>query len=116
LIDPTNEGLFEQRFAALETARGWSPRVLSRLESAIRHGSDRDMFRINPLTFGTRFGIAEPEAIDLFVHSSAVGLFEMDWLLLPDVRLRRRKLWKSQGSGRQVLLSNVPLRLRIRPG
>jgi class 3 adenylate cyclase len=82
LIDPTNEGLFEQRFAALETARGWSPRVLSRLESAIRHGSDRDMFRINPLTFGARFGIAEPEAIDLFVHSSAVGLFEMDWLLL----------------------------------
>ena len=82
LTDPTNERLFEQRFAALETARGGSPRVLSRLESAIRHGSDRDLFRINPLAFGVRFGIAEAEAIDLFVHSSAVGLFEMDWLLL----------------------------------
>jgi class 3 adenylate cyclase len=82
LTDPTNERLFEQRFAALETARGWSPRVLSRLESAIRHGSDRDLFRINPLAFGAKFGIAETEAIDLFVHSSAVGLFELDWLLL----------------------------------
>jgi class 3 adenylate cyclase len=82
LINPTNESIFEQRFAALETARRWSPRVLSRLEEAIRHGSDRDLFRINPMAFGARFGIAEAEAIDLFVHSSAVGLFEMDWLLL----------------------------------
>jgi len=82
LINPTNESLFEQRFGALETARRWSPRVLSRLEAAIRHGSDRDLFRINPLAFGARFGIAEAEAIDLCVHSSAVGLFEMDWLLL----------------------------------
>jgi class 3 adenylate cyclase len=81
-MDPTNENVFEPRFAALETARAWSPRVLSRLESAIRRGSDRDMFRINPLAFGLKFGIAEPEAIDLFVHASAAGLFEMDWLLL----------------------------------
>ena len=73
---------FERRFAALETARAWSPRVLSRLELTIRTGTDRDLFRINPLTFGTRFGITEPEVIDLFVHASAVGLFEIDWLLL----------------------------------
>lgn len=56
--------------------------MLSRLESTIRHGSDRDLFRINPLAFGMRWGIAEAETIDLFVHASAVGLFEMDWLLL----------------------------------
>ena len=82
LVDSTNEDVFELRFAALETARAWSPRVLSRLETAIRRGSDRSLFRINPLTFGRNLGIAEPEAIDLFVHASAAGLFEMDWLLL----------------------------------
>jgi class 3 adenylate cyclase len=82
LTDPTNETVFEHRFAALETARAWSPRVLSRLESSIRRGSDRDLFRINPLAFGLKFGIAEPEAIDLFVHGCSAGLFEMDWLLL----------------------------------
>jgi hypothetical protein len=82
LMDPTDENVFEPRFAALETARAWSPRVLSRLESAIRRGSDRSLFRINPLAFGFNFGIAEPEAIDLFIHASAAGLFEMDWLLL----------------------------------
>jgi hypothetical protein len=32
------------------------------------------------------------EAIDLFLHATANGLFEMDWLLVcPPVRLRRRE-------------------------
>jgi len=77
-----NEPLLEDRFAALEVARSWRPRVLSRLESVIRNGTDRDLFRINALAFGAKSGIAEPEVIDLFVHAAAVGLFEMDWLLL----------------------------------
>ncbi len=37
---------------------------------------------IYPLKFATWFGVAESEAVDLFVHASAIGLFEMDWLLL----------------------------------
>ena len=77
-----NEQLLEDRFAALEVARSWKPRVLSRLESLIRNGSDRDLYRINALAFGAKTGIAEAEAIDLLVHAAAIGLFEMDWLLL----------------------------------
>ena len=76
-----NEPLLEDRFAALEVARSWKPRVLSRLESFIRNGTDRDLYRINALAFGARTGIAEAEAIDLLVHAAAIGLFEMDWLL-----------------------------------
>ena len=38
LSNPLNEAAFEQRFAALETARTWSSRVLSRLKSTNRHG------------------------------------------------------------------------------
>ncbi len=45
-----NEHLLEERCAALEVARAWKPRVLSRLESLIRNGTDRELFRINPLT------------------------------------------------------------------
>ena len=77
-----NEQLLEDRFAALEVARSWKPRVLSRLELLIRNGSDRDLYRINALAFGAKTGIAEAEAIDLLVHAAAIGLFEMDWLLL----------------------------------
>ena len=77
-----SESVLEQAFGSLEGARKWSPRVVSRLESMVRHGEDRDLFRINPLKFATQFGIAEPEAVDLFVHASAIGLFETDWLLL----------------------------------
>ncbi len=77
-----NEPLLEERFSALEVARSWKPRVLSRLESLIRNGTDRELYRINAHAFGTKSGIPETEAIDLLVHAAAVGLFEMDWLLL----------------------------------
>ncbi len=68
--------------AALESARTWSPRVVSKLESHIRSADDAGLFRINPMTFAAEKGIAEDEAIDLFLHASALGLFEMNWILL----------------------------------
>jgi class 3 adenylate cyclase len=77
-----DEQLLEQRFAALEAARGWSPRVVSRLETLIRSGDDAALFRINPLQFASERRIPEPEAIDLLLHATAHGLLEMDWLLL----------------------------------
>jgi hypothetical protein len=52
-----NEPLLEDRFAALEVARSWKPRVLSRLESLIRNGTDRDLYRINALAFGAKTGM-----------------------------------------------------------
>lgn len=77
-----DEKLLESRLASLESARAWSPRVVSKLESHIRTGDDADVFRINPIGFAADKGIAEPEAIDLFLHATALGLFQMNWLLL----------------------------------
>jgi class 3 adenylate cyclase len=77
-----NESLLEERFSALETARAWSPRVMSRLEALVRQGDDKALYRVNPIRFAAERGIAEAEAIDLFLHATANGLFEMDWLLL----------------------------------
>lgn len=76
-----NELLLEQRFAALEAA-AWSPRVMSRLGAHIRSGDDAALFRINPMQFARERGVPETEAVDLFLHGTAHGLFEMDWLLL----------------------------------
>ena len=77
-----NEKLLDERLAALKSARAWSPRVVSKLESHIRSAEDAGLLRINPLTFAAEKGLAEEEAIDLFLHASALGLFDMNWILI----------------------------------
>jgi hypothetical protein len=77
-----DEPALDERLARLEAARAWSPRVVSRLEALIRSGDDAALFRINPFTFAAERGLGEQEAIDLFLHASASGLFETDWLLI----------------------------------
>ncbi|MGE5625824.1 MAG: DUF5939 domain-containing protein [Bacillota bacterium] len=77
-----DEKLFEQKLAALEQARAWSPRVIAKLESAVRGGDDYSLFRVNPLKFAADKGVAEDETIDLFLHAAKLGLFEMNWELL----------------------------------
>ena len=79
LID---ERALDERLARLEVARPWSPRVVSRLEALIRTGKDGELFRVNPFTFASQRGLDEEEVIDLFLHATAQGLFEMDWLLI----------------------------------
>ena len=82
MISPINETLLEERLSKLEKARTWSARVISRLEALIRLGADDELFRINPARFAVGKGIGEAEAIDLFLYAVAVGLFEMNWMLL----------------------------------
>jgi class 3 adenylate cyclase len=77
-----NEELLDDRLAKLETARSWSPRLLSRLETHIRSADDEALFRINPLTFARERSLREEEVIDLFLYATSLGLFGMDWLLL----------------------------------
>lgn len=77
-----HEKILDERLAALEGARAWSPRVISKLESHIRTADDGALFRINPIRFAAEKNIAEAETIDLFLHGAFLGLFEMDWLLL----------------------------------
>jgi class 3 adenylate cyclase len=77
-----DEATLDERLARLEAARPWSPRVVSRLEALIRNGDDGALFRVNPLAFAAERGMAEDEAVDLFLHATALGLFQMDWLLI----------------------------------
>ncbi|MEI9925407.1 MAG: DUF5939 domain-containing protein [Bradyrhizobium sp.] len=77
-----DEKKLEERLVALEAAKSWSPRVVSRLEMLLRSGTDEALFRVNPIQFAAEKSIAEAEAIDLFLHACVAGLFEMDWLLV----------------------------------
>lgn len=77
-----NETLLDEKLASLEKARQWSPRVVSRIESLIRSGDDLSLFRVNPIRYAKEKGMDEQEGIDLFLHATAIGLFEMNWSLL----------------------------------
>lgn len=73
------ERLLESKMTEIEQARSWSPRVISKFETLIRSGDDLSLYRINPLAFARDRAIAEAESIDLFLHATRSGLFEMSW-------------------------------------
>src|SRR6201984_1144384 len=77
-----DEKKLEERLVALEAAKSWSPRVVSRLEMLLRSGKDEALYRINPIQFATEKSIAEAEGIDLFLHGCVAGLLDMAWLLV----------------------------------
>ncbi|MEP7358216.1 MAG: DUF5939 domain-containing protein, partial [Anaerolineales bacterium] len=79
---PIDESVLERRLTELEKAHDWNPRVISRLETFIRTADDYDLFRINPLQYGSTHGLSETDAIDLFLYAAKVGLVEMDWQIL----------------------------------
>jgi len=77
-----DERLLERRMTEIEQARAWSPRVVSKFETLIRSGDDLSLYRVNPLAFARDRAIAEGEAIDLFLHATRCGLFDMAWDVL----------------------------------
>ncbi|NTU78043.1 MAG: adenylate/guanylate cyclase domain-containing protein [Chloroflexales bacterium] len=74
-----NDQQLEAQLARLEQARPWSPRVMSKLETFIRAAPDVDLFRVNPIQYALERSMTEAEAVDLFLHATKIGLFEMDW-------------------------------------
>lgn len=77
-----DETLLDEKLEALEAARSWSPRVISRLESFIRTADDWALFRVNPYQYAADRNLSEVEAVDLFLHAAKIGLFEMEWHLI----------------------------------
>lgn len=74
-----NEQQLDRQLGQLEQARPWTPRVMSKLEAFIRSAPDFDLFRVNPVQYAQERSMSAAEALDLFLHASRIGLFEMDW-------------------------------------
>jgi class 3 adenylate cyclase len=81
-IGQVNEGELEQRLGLVEMARSWSPRVIAKLENVIRSHQDDDLYRFNPVRYAIQTGMAESEAIALFLHATRSGLFTIEWHLV----------------------------------
>src|SRR5687767_4112403 len=77
-----NEALLDERLAQLERARNWSPRIISKLEAFIRTADDYALFRVDPLQYAAEKGMAEDEAIDLFLYAAKLSLFDLEWNLI----------------------------------
>jgi class 3 adenylate cyclase len=73
------ERLLESKMTEIEQVRSWSPRVISKFETLIRSTDDQSLYRINPLAFARDRAISESESIDLFLHATRSGLFDMSW-------------------------------------
>jgi class 3 adenylate cyclase len=77
-----NASLLDARLSELERVSAWSPRLVSKLEALIASKDPWALFRINPVQFAQERGLAEAEAIDLFLHAARLGLFKIEWHLI----------------------------------
>ncbi len=77
-----DESILKQRLSDLEKARSWTPQTVSRLETFVRSADDYALFRVNPFQYAAENGLTPTEAINLFLHATKCGLFEMDWQLV----------------------------------
>src|ERR671930_206103 len=58
------------------------PGVGTAIEELIRTGSDRELCRINILSFAAKRGLDEEKVIGGFLHAARLGLFELSWNVL----------------------------------
>ncbi|HJY18982.1 MAG TPA: adenylate/guanylate cyclase domain-containing protein, partial [Xanthobacteraceae bacterium] len=52
------------------------------IERAVRDAADRELCRINTLTFAADNGLDEERSLAAFLHASRLGLFELSWNVL----------------------------------
>lgn len=76
-----NSNLFS-RIEALSRTSPFTPAELSALQAFVETAPDAALFRVNPLTYAAERAMADHRAIDLFVHASRAGLFDLSWNVL----------------------------------
>ena len=55
---------------------------MAAIERAVREAPDRDLCRVNALTFAAQHGLDEERVIAAFLHAARLGLFELSWNVL----------------------------------
>jgi class 3 adenylate cyclase len=58
------------------------PGVVAAIEALISGGTDRQLCRVNVLSFAAQKGIDEEKAIGGFLHAARLGLFDLTWNVL----------------------------------
>ena len=58
------------------------PSVADAIERSVKQGSDRELCRVNALSFAKKNGLDEERTIAGFLHAASLGLFEISWNVL----------------------------------
>jgi class 3 adenylate cyclase len=58
------------------------PQVVAAIETLIAEGTDRQLCRINVLSFAARHGLDEEKTIGGFLHAARLGIFDLTWNVL----------------------------------
>jgi class 3 adenylate cyclase len=58
------------------------PEAAAAIERAVSEADDRDLCRVNPLTFAAKHKLDEEHVIAAFLHASRLGIFELSWNVL----------------------------------
>jgi class 3 adenylate cyclase len=59
-----------------------APEVVAAIENLISEGSDRDLCRVNIISFAAKRGLDEEKTIGGFLHAARLGLFDLTWNVL----------------------------------
>lgn len=70
----------DDRFAQLREMAG--AQAAAALEALVREAPDPQLSRVNVYDFAAKAGLPEAEVLDLFIHASRLGLFDLGWNLL----------------------------------
>jgi class 3 adenylate cyclase len=77
-----NQLLLQQRIAALRAVPGLHAAHVDALATLLAGPDEWRCFRMNPLAFAAEHGVTTPDALDLFLHASRVGLLELRFNLV----------------------------------
>ena len=58
------------------------PQVVATIEALIREGTDRQLCRVNVVSFAVQNGLDEEKAVGGFLHAARLGLFDLTWNVL----------------------------------
>ncbi len=72
----------ESRLQMVREAQAFSPGLLERLARWIESAQEADLYRINPLTWAADNHVDENVVIDLFLHATNAGIFDLVWSVL----------------------------------
>jgi class 3 adenylate cyclase len=78
--DTQAQAQIQALFGALRNAADAT--VCDAIETLVRDGADRELCRVNALTFAGKRNLDEEKTISGFLHASRLGLFELNWNVL----------------------------------
>jgi len=74
--------ILQSRLAAVRNAGRFDADVVGGLARYIAEAPDEKLFRMNPYRYAAEVGIAERDAVDLFLHAAHAGVVEFSWGVL----------------------------------